>query len=235
MWEIDPERLQLAMVRRGINQSQLAALVGVKQPSIGRLLSGETKTTRAIEDIAAALQTTSAYLKGQSDDPDYRVRVTDEARQALLDNIDTRENTVRFDTDSDLVEVAEIDPRFGLGGAFMDEEAVPEMRKFSRSWLRHLTDSVPEMLYWAKGRGDSMEPAIGDGDVCLIDRTEVTPKFGDTYWAIAYGHTGMIKRLRPMPDGSVKILSNNQNVPPEVAYEGELHVFGRVVAIVKKV
>jgi len=51
---------------------------------------------------------------------------------------------------------------------------------------------------------------------------------------IAYGQTSMIKRLRPMPDGSVKILSDNASVPPETAYVGEVHVFGRVVAVVKR-
>jgi hypothetical protein len=40
----------------------------VKQPSIGRLISGETKTTRALDLIASALGTTPAYLKGETSD-----------------------------------------------------------------------------------------------------------------------------------------------------------------------
>lgn len=233
MWSIDPERLQAAMDRARLNQSQLAEQVGIKQPSIGRLLSGETKTTRALERIARVLDTTSAYLTGETDNPGAsEFTATREARESLARQLASRSER----QNDDLVKVAEIDPKFGLGGAFMDEHAVPEMRTFSRAWLRQITTSPPDELYWARGRGDSMEPTIGDGDVCLIDRSETSPeKFGDTYWAIAYGHTGMIKRLRPMPDGSVKILSNNPSVPPETAYEGELHVFGRVVAVVKKV
>lgn len=237
MWEIDPVRLQAAMDRRGVNQSQLAELVGVKQPSIGRLLSGETKTTRAIDEIARVLGTTTAYLKRNSDDSGFE-DAPDRHDEFLRQVNASQERRLKFNAQrsDDLVEVAEIDPKFGLGGAFMDEHTVPEMRTFSRAWLRQITTSPPDELYWARGRGDSMEPTIGDGDVCLIDRSETSPeKFGDTYWAIAYGHTGMIKRLRPMPDGSVKILSNNPNVPPETAYEGELHIFGRVVAVVKKV
>lgn len=80
-----------------------------------------------------------------------------------------------------------------------------------------------------------MEPKINDGDLILIDRSQTTTAFGDLYWAIAYGQTAMVKRLRPMADGSVKILSDNQNVPPEIAYDGELSVFGRVVAVVKRI
>lgn len=138
----------------------------------------------------------------------------------------------------DVVEVAHIDLNFGLGPAFMDQDVVEyqaERLPFPRAWLRQITKSDIDQLYWTQGVGNSMEPAISDGDVILIDRSMVGSTFGDLYWAIAYGQTGMIKRLRPMPDGSVKILSDNPNVPPEVAYDGELHVFGRVVAVVKRI
>lgn len=138
----------------------------------------------------------------------------------------------------DMVEVAAIDLNFGLGAAFMDSEIVEhevDTMLFPRDWLRSITRSPPERLYWAKGIGNSMEPTIGDGDVVLIDRSAVGSSFGDVYWAIAFGQTGMVKRLRPMPDGSVKILSDNPSVPPEIAHDGELHVFGRVIAVVRRI
>lgn len=119
----------------------------------------------------------------------------------------------------------------------MDQEVVDvhaERIPFARAWVRHITSSPPDELYWAKARGNSMEPNISDGDVVLIDRSQ-TDGLGDLYWAIAYGQNGMVKRLRPMPDGSVKILSDNPSVEPETAYDGELAIFGRVVAIVRKV
>ncbi len=132
------------------------------------------------------------------------------------------------------VEIAYIDLRFGLGSAIMDQEILEhqaEMQSFPRAWLRIFTESPPSQLYWARGQGDSMEPKIRDGDLILIDRSQVSGGFGDLIWAISYGQTGMIKRLRPMPDGSLKILSDNPSVPPELAYDGEVHVFGRVVAV----
>lgn len=138
----------------------------------------------------------------------------------------------------DMVSIASIDLNFGLGAAFMDSEIVEhqvDTMLFPRDWLRSITRSPPDRLYWAKGIGNSMEPTIGDGDVVLVDRSAVGSSFGDLYWAIAFGHTGMIKRLRPMPDGSVKILSDNPNVPPELAHDGELHVFGRVIAVVRRI
>ncbi|MFN3990017.1 MAG: helix-turn-helix transcriptional regulator [Erythrobacter sp.] len=137
----------------------------------------------------------------------------------------------------EMVEIAAIDLNFGLGPAFMDSEIVEHQADtmlFPRDWLRSITRSPPERLYWAKGLGNSMEPTIGDGDVILIDRSAEGSTFGDLYWAIAFGQTGMVKRLRPMPDGSVKILSDNPSVPPEIAHDGELHIFGRVIAVIRR-
>lgn len=140
--------------------------------------------------------------------------------------------------DPELVQIPQIDLQFGLGAAYMDSEIVEhqaELRTFPRIWLRMITNTDPAHLCWIQGQGDSMEPVISDGDLALVDRSMVTPGVGDVYWVIAYGQIGMIKRLRPMPDGSVKILSNNPAVPPETAYDGELTVFGRVRAVVKRV
>lgn len=135
-----------------------------------------------------------------------------------------------------MVDIRQIDLRFGLGGAYMDTEIVEhqaEKLAFPISWLRMITASPANMLYWARGMGNSMEPVISDGDVILIDRSQHTLSYGDLYWAISYGQTAMVKRLRPMPDGGVKIMSDNPSVGPETAYDGELHIFGRVIAVVK--
>lgn len=136
---------------------------------------------------------------------------------------------------SDAVEIAEIDLRYGLGATYLDSDVAVETRSFSRAWLRNFTLSPPEELFWARGQGDSMERTIQDNDILLIDRRQNTLLTSDLIWAFAFGQVGMIKRLRPMPDGSVKILSDNAAVPPETAVDGELHIVGRVVAIVKRV
>jgi phage repressor protein C with HTH and peptisase S24 domain len=224
MWEIIPENLVAAMDRAGMNQSQLADAVGMKQPSIGRLISGETKTTRSLDLIANVLQTTPAFLKGETDSPEAK---------ALGDNRLSFRGAP-LERNPDLVELDEIDMRFGLGGTYLDSAGTASKRQFSRTWLRNFTTASPENLFWTMGDGDSMEPTIRSGEVILIDRSQISPRMGDGIWAIAFGEIGMIKRLRPMPDGTVQIHSDNQLVRPEVAADGELHVIGRVVAVVRK-
>jgi phage repressor protein C with HTH and peptisase S24 domain len=134
----------------------------------------------------------------------------------------------------DLVEVQEIDLKFGMGATELEIPVTTQIRHFSREWIRQYTRANPEALYFAQGVGDSMAPTILDSDLLLIDTSEQSIRISDKFWAMAFGGSGMVKRLRPMPDGSIKILSDNPTVPDDVAHDGELHVLGRVVGIVRK-
>lgn len=136
--------------------------------------------------------------------------------------------------DPDLVEIEEIDLRFGLGGTYLDASATGEKRVFSRAWLRNFTQAAPQHLFWAVGDGDSMEPTIRSGEVVLIDSSQNRLQTDDCIWAIAIGDVGKIKRLRHGRDGGVKILSDNPAVPPDDAYDGEMNIIGRVVAVVRR-
>jgi phage repressor protein C with HTH and peptisase S24 domain len=70
-----------------------------------------------------------------------------------------------------------------------------------------------------------MAPTIEEGEPVLIDRRQQSPRDADLIWAFAWGDIGAIKRLRPMPDGSVKILSDNPAVPPEsCAWQRDPHL-----------
>ncbi len=139
--------------------------------------------------------------------------------------------------DRDMVQIHQIDLSFGLGSAIMDTEIFEdqaELLEFPRSWLRLITPNPPSQLCWARCKGDSMYPTIGDDDVVLIDRGQRSLLNSDLIWAASYGDAGIVKRLRPMPDGGVKIMSDNEKVRPETAYDGELHIFGRVIAVIKR-
>jgi len=137
--------------------------------------------------------------------------------------------------DGDHVGVQEWNFAYGMGGgSYLDLPVTGQLHQFSRSWLRQFTHAPPNKIFLARGTGDSMMPTILDADIVLVDTSQNEVRSGDRIWAIAYGQTGLIKRLRPMPDGSVKILSDNPAVPSETAYDGELTVVGRVVAVVRK-
>jgi phage repressor protein C with HTH and peptisase S24 domain len=221
------QRLRQERERVGISQRALAELAGVNKNSQLAYENGRSPITldylERIEPVGIdpVFVVAGRRSGGAAED---ETKVSDR-RQAYRPSPRGQDDTV---------EVSEIDPRFGLGAAFMDETAVPEKRQFSRAWLRQISTSPPHELYWARGRGDSMKPTINDGEIVLIDRSDRTPRDADLIWAFAWGDLGAIKRLRPLPDGTVKILSDNESVPPETAVDGEIHIFGRVIAVVKK-
>ncbi len=65
---IDADRLKDRMEACGLSQAELARRVGVAQTSIFKLLSGRSYNSRYLHIIARELQTTAAFLTGETDD-----------------------------------------------------------------------------------------------------------------------------------------------------------------------
>lgn len=221
MADIIGSRLERLIQDRRTSQSALARLIGISQPSVGRLISGETRETGKILELARALGTSPEYLVGETDDESPSARIV-----IVAPNED----------DDDTVEIDSINLAYGMGGSFLDTEHVDvEKVKFSRSWLSQFTTTPPHLLCSSTGIGDSMMPTIHDRDVLIIDRSQRTLEMGDKIWAGIFSGLGVIKRLRALPDGSMRMSSDNQLVRDEIAAEGELFIVGRVIAVVKRV
>lgn len=218
MAEIVGSRLEKLIEDRNSSQSKVARAIGVSQPTIGRLISGETRETGKLLELARELSTTPEYLVGETDDRD--IDAVGEKRLSWTPPI--------RELDDDTVEIDQVDISYGMGATFIEGHVEAKKVRLSRSFLRYFTDTPPEFLFIGTGAGDSMAPTIQSSEPVIVDRSKTSLLAGDKIWAAAYGQTGIIKRLRPMPDGSVKILSDNPLVPPELAYDGELHIIGMV-------
>lgn len=220
------ERIDELLRQRGWSQAELARRVGISPQSIWKLVNGGAHGSRHLHKIARELGTTAEYLDCETEDTsaahlsDSRMAYRPQRPPAPLD-------------DPDIVEVAEIDLKFGMGATELEIPVTKTRRFFSRAWLRTYTKANPDSLYFAQGIGDSMAPTILDSDLLLIDTSEQTIRMADKVWAIAFYGQGMIKRLRNSREG-VRILSDNPAVPDEFANDGELHVLGRVVGVVRK-
>lgn len=208
-------RISTIRKARGMSQTELAEAIGTTLSTLGKLERGDRRLNMDwLQKISAAL--------------DVRPEV-------LITESSIEEAAESFEDDDDDVRIQQWDIAYGMGGGtFMDLPVTGEAHRFSRSWLRQFTQAPADKVFLATGTGDSMTPTIHDADIVLVDTTQREVRMVDRIWAAAYGQTGIIKRLRPMPDGSVKILSDNPSVTPETAYDGELHIVGRVVAIVRR-
>lgn len=251
-------RLRERMEEIGVSQTTLADAIGVRQGTISMILTGQTKNSRHLPRIAENLAINLNWLLGLTDDKIDMFNASGEdisedslaAMKAGVVSVNLlhpeqlqpssiADRRLAFhgtvpDHDQDVVEIDHVALHYGMGGSFLDGHREVAKRKFSRTWLREITTVAPEHLAWTKGDGDSMEPTIRDGEVVLIDRSKISPGRDDKIWAIAVGDVGMIKRLRALPNGVVEIHSDNPHVPIGTAVDGELHVIGRVIAVVRK-
>ena len=225
MAELRPERITALRQERGLSQAALAREIGVGQSTIVRLEAGGTRNPRELLALAKALGCSPDYLLGLTD---QRGELAIGERQLPF------KGKVAPRIDPDLVELDEIDFRYGLGGTFLDTHIDAERHQFSRTWLRNFTNASPDDLYWARGEGDSMEPTIRSGELILIDASQKTPRMAEGIWVVAMGEIGMIKRLRFLGAGRIELASDNPVVPPIPVAQDEMHVIGRVVAIVRR-
>lgn len=213
MWQIDPGRLAAAMKRADLNQSQLAEAVGVKQPSIARLLKGETKTSRALDQIARVLETSPAYLKGESESPEVPEIA---AAAASQDVPQLALSALAWPVDLTSQEPAACIP-------------------FPREWLRTMGVEDVGGLFVARAEGDQMMPTLLAGDLALIDMAQAYLVDQDRLFAIQYADLMMLRRLRRLADGSLRIFADNPQIEPIQADPDDVGIVGRVVWIGRQV
>jgi phage repressor protein C with HTH and peptisase S24 domain len=180
---------------------------------------------QAGEDIVLSQQTVSFFeTKGKSVPRWVRFA------RAAVDEVDGRNGvqTIEgFAEQLDLVSIEEIDLAYGMGGTYTGDPIEITIHHFPRLWVETISTAPPALLTIARGRGDSMEPTIKNGDMVVINRAERIIREQDGIWALTQGDIGSIKRVRVRGD-RIMLLSDNDRVPPEEVHISEINVVGRV-------
>jgi phage repressor protein C with HTH and peptisase S24 domain len=216
------DRINERIQKLGISQAELARRVKVSQPTINALINGGNTTSKHLHRIAAELETSPAYLAGETDD-DAPTSIAPSAMDALAEKLD-------------LAVIPELELGYSMGGgAVFDQYEQRGVVPFQRSWLRSMMRGSFTDLFVARGEGDSMQPTLLDGDIVLIDSSQRDIRQQDRIWAVSYGDLGMIKRVRRRPDGTYLLLSDNATVPPVECADEEMHVVGRVIWIGRRI
>lgn len=219
------KRLSKLMKSKGIGQSELARRVGVTQQTIGKLVRGEAQNSVHLHKIARQLETSVEYLTGETDNS-----AVAQDSQSFVPAPDLETFDALQLKQMGLALIPELELGYSMGGGnvielFQHTGVAP----FKREWLRPMMKGSFDELFVARGEGDSMIPTMLDGDIVLIDTAQKDILQQDRIWALSYGDLGMIKRVRKLPDGGYQINSDNQAVTPMTAYDGEMHVIGRVI------
>lgn len=221
---ISGARIRERLEAIGASQRALAKAINVTPQAVSKIVNSDTANSAYLYQIARFLGTTPEYLSCETDNPEGTLPPLGSEPASFEE----------LAADRGLIPIRHLDLAFGMGATYLDNPVEEEMRFFPEEFIKAFTNAPPEMVFFAEGAGDSMMPTIHSSDLVIVDTSSRRMTMRDQVWACSMAGLGMIKRLRPMPDGGVKILSDNPSVPEETAYDGELTLVGRVVAVVRK-
>ncbi|RDE82776.1 helix-turn-helix transcriptional regulator [Haemophilus parahaemolyticus] len=176
------QRLKFVMDEQGISQNALARMIGVTQPSIKKVLNGDTLNPKYILEIADALNVSPEWLKtGKGDTPDFSKEVEDEEENGHL---------VR-------VEVLDVYASAG-NGEFLTGDLAGDIQavEFASEYFYNLFQRASEKgMAIVNVKGDSMEPTLSSGDLLFVDTTR-TYYQGDGLYVFSFGDSLYVKRLQ---------------------------------------
>ena len=211
------ERLTSLMDEKGISQAELARLIGIKQPSVFKILTGETRNPKNILEMAAVLGVNAHWLKTGEGEPDSDfVRVVHLPDQAA-------ENTVR-------VEILDIEASAGNGTFLTRAEQGLLAQEFDLDFFRRQfgrTDAKNLKIIAVKG--DSMAPTLESGDLLYVDVAENYFSADGLYVFTFDAHT-FIKRLQKRGREMWAMSDNKEKYEPwQIHTDDPIYIHGRVV------
>ena len=209
------ERLTSLMYEKGISQAELARLIGIKQPSVFKILSGETRNPKKILEIATALNVDPHWLKtGEGDpDPSYRIVEVSEPQNP---------NTVRID-------ILDVEASAGNGAYLSPTEQGLLSQEFDLTFFRQQfgrTDAKHLKLITVKG--DSMAPTLESGDLLYVDISE-NYFAADGLYVFTFDGQTFIKRLQKVGKEMLVISDNPTYKEWTFTQDDDVFIHGRVV------
>lgn len=131
----------------------------------------------------------------------------------------------RYSKDIRLVSIPLLNSTVSAGHHIATVEGAREMIQMPESIVGRKTSEALAMIIV---RGDSMEPALKDGDVVILDGAQNTLDGGGIF-VIAVGERLAVKRLQPTVDGKIVIRSDNPAYAAETVLPDQVHIKGRVI------
>nr|DAR53132.1 MAG TPA: Repressor protein CI [Caudoviricetes sp.] len=211
------ERLATLMAEKGLSQAELARIIGVKQPSIFKILSGQTLNPKNILEIATALEVNPHWLKTGEGEPDSdSVRVVNMYEPEVA-------NTIR-------VEILDIEASAGNGTFLTRSEQGLLAQEFDLDFFRRQfgrTDAKNLKIIAVKG--DSMAPTLESGDLLYVDVAENYFSADGLYVFTFDDHT-FIKRLQKRGREMWAMSDNKEKYEPwQIHTDDPIYIHGRVV------
>jgi phage repressor protein C with HTH and peptisase S24 domain len=175
------ERLVWARNKKNLSQAALAKISGVSQSSIGNLEAGVRFSSRRIANIAEALDVSTLWLAEGAGSPD--------TNQEFRPVVAMREDLEKVAIPRVLLKLSagitgfQTEPDYQEGGVFLVDPTWLERNKFDA-----------QKLVAIEVKGESMEPALYDGDTVIINTSDKHLVDGAVF-AMNYEGETVVKRL----------------------------------------
>ena len=205
------QRLKYARKNVGLTQSTVANTVGIKQPTYQALESGKVVKTSYLLQIAQALKVNAHWLATGEGEMNYCTDITKMHGYQEVEQWD--DNTPLDDDEIPIPFYKELAFACGHGAVNPDIHSEHRNLRMGKHTLTNLNIDKNN-AFAATAKDDSMSPYIQDGDTICIDKGRTQIKDGRIF-AIRHGELFLCKRLYRLPDGGVRIVSDNQAEYPE--------------------
>lgn len=201
------EWLQVQMDKREINATALATAINENQPTIYRILTGETKNPR-LRIISKLENFFSEKFVGEN-------------------KADSRSADITIN------QYNEIKASMGVGILLRDQPGQITKLSVNEEWLNKNVpfNSGKQNLAIVTGFGDSMRGMFNSGDPLLIDTGVKTLDYDGVYF-FRVGSEGFIKRLQRIPGDGIRAISTNKEYESwTITKDMDFEVFGRVLKV----
>lgn len=206
--------LRTKLEDRGINATQFADAIKEHQPTIQRILSGETKNPRFLLVKKIEEYFDNKYVKDRS------VPVTDS-------NIASNLNYIK--------KYDEKGGSMGTGLILKDQPGQITNLVVTDEWINKNVPSHTgkKNLSVVTGFGDSMKGMFNPGDPLLVD-TGINNCDHDGVFFFRIGDEGYVKRLQRIPNVGIKVISKNPDYETwTITDDMDFEVFAKVLIVWK--
>jgi len=202
------------MLREGYNQSTLARAVGLTQGALNQILSGQTRRSRYLPELARVLSTSVDYLLGEADSPEPPAD-----QPGYLPTIGGL--TEAMARSLNLLRVSYLPSAYVSAFA-----AEPAVRYLPADIVSIDTEVAPD---WAMLTVDdnSMAPTLATGDSVLVNRNERAFVVDGIYVLRASGRIMLRRLIAAASADSVLVKADDPLYPTETMARAAIDIYGR--------
>ena len=198
-------RFKTLLDEKRLSMNAFAKQVGVSQPAIAKIASGETLNPKNILEIATALGVNPHWLKTGRGPIEPTAQGT--SIQSLVSTDSDEHHRFRVDY---------LDVQAAAGHSGIENADYPEVIQsiyFSKEGLLEIVGkSTNDGISLINVPTDSMVPTINKGDIVFVD-TKVNYYTGEGVYFFLLNGGAYIKRLMKLPTGVYRAISDNSVYP----------------------